>query len=314
MPSLIKKPSELDINPAMSALIYGQPGVGKTSLACSAPDAVLFDFDGGVNRINGAHQIPTVQVHSWEEAMEAFNEVKASPEYRSIVIDTVGKMLAYMEEYIKRTDPKKRKADGSLSLQGYGVRKQMFINFIRESATMGKNVIFVAHEIEQKRGEETIIRPEVGGSSASDLLKELDLVGYMETSGKLRTISFDPCDKFYAKNSCDMQGVITIPQLLDDNGNPVGENNFMQHVINNYHARLKKNKELTALYEKLKAEITSRVETIANARDANDFISWVDTLDHVYNSKAFASVSLHKRATVLGLVFNKATKQYSDAA
>ena len=108
--SLIKKPSQLEINPALSALIYAQPGTGKTTLACSAPNAVLFDFDGGVNRINGAHQVPTVQVHTWEEAMQAFAEVKASPEYQSIVIDTVGKMLAFMEEYIKRTDPKKRKA------------------------------------------------------------------------------------------------------------------------------------------------------------------------------------------------------------
>jgi len=129
--SLIKKPSELEVNPALSALIYGNPGSGKTTLACSAPNAVLFDFDGGVNRLNGAHQIPTVQVHTWEEAVEALNEVKSSTEFQTIVVDTVGKMLAYMEEYIKRTDPKKRKTDGSLSLQGYGTRKQMFINFIK---------------------------------------------------------------------------------------------------------------------------------------------------------------------------------------
>lgn len=309
--SLIKKPSQLEINPALSALIYAQPGTGKTTLACSAPNAVLFDFDGGVNRINGAHQVPTVQVHTWEEAMQAFAEVKASPEYQSIVIDTVGKMLAFMEEYIKRTDPKKRKADGSLSLQGYGVRKQMFINFIKEAATMGKHVIFVAHEIEQKRNEETIIRPEVGGSSASDLLKELDLVGYMEMSGKIRTISFDPCEKFYAKNSCDMQGVIQIPLLIDDNGNPVGENNFLVNVIKNYHNRLKKNKEQTAKYEAFVEEIKAKISGIANAEDANNFVQWVKDVEHIYNSKAVALTQLLKRAKELGLTYNKATEKYA---
>ena len=309
--SLIKKPSELEVNNALSALIYGQPGSGKTTLACSAPKAVLFDFDGGVNRINGAHQIPTVQVHSWEEAMQALNEVKASKDFQTIVVDTVGKMLAFMEDYIKRTDPKKRKADGSLSLQGYGVRKQMFINFIKDSATCGKHIIFVAHEIEQKRNDETIIRPEVGGSSASDLLKELDLVGFLEMSGKIRTISFDPQDKFYAKNSCDMQGVINVPMLLDEKGNPTGENNFMGKVIENYHNRLKKNKEMTAKYEALCNDINERVVEVANAEDANNFIDWVGTLEHIYNSKVVASKALANQAKDLNLTFNKATKKYA---
>ncbi len=311
--SLIKKPSQLEINPAMSALIYGQPGSGKTTLACSAPNAVLFDFDGGVNRINGAHQIPTVQVHSWEEAVEALNEVKTSTEYESIVVDTVGKMLAYMEDYIKRTDPKKRKADGSLSLQGYGVRKQMFINFIKESATCGKHIIFVAHEIEQKRNEETIIRPEVGGSSASDLLKELDLVGFLEMNDKYRTISFDPQDKFYAKNSCDMQGIIQVPALIDENGNPTGANDFMIKVIANYHNRLRKNKELTAKYEALCDDIKKRVGEISNAEDANNLAEWINCIEHVYNSKAVAGTVFQQRVRELNLSYNKATKTYSDA-
>lgn len=311
--SLIKKPSQLEINPAMSALIYGQPGSGKTTLACSAPNAVLFDFDGGVNRINGAHQIPTVQVHSWEEAVEALNEVKTSTEYESIVVDTVGKMLAYMEDYIKRTDPKKRKADGSLSLQGYGVRKQMFINFIKESATCGKHIIFVAHEIEQKRNEETIIRPEVGGSSASDLLKELDLVGFLEMNDKYRTISFDPQDKFYAKNSCDMQGIIQVPALIDEKGNPTGANDFMIKVIANYHNRLRKNKELTAKYEALCDDIKKRVGEISNAEDANNLAEWINCIEHVYNSKAVAGTVFQQRVRELNLSYNKATKTYSDA-
>ena len=301
----------MEINPSLSALVYGQAGVGKSTIACSAPNAVLFDFDGGVNRINGAHQIPTVQVHSWEEAQEAFAEVKASAEYKSIVIDTVGKMLAYMEDYIKRTDPKKRKADGSLSLQGYGVRKQMFINFIKECATIGKNVIFVAHEVEQKRGEETVIRPEVGGSSSADLLKELDLVGYMEMFGKIRTISFDPCEKFYAKNSCNMQGVIHVPLLFDESGNPKGDNRFMSNVIDAYHARLKRNKETTAKYEALVDEVKAKITAIETAEDANDFVAWIKGIEHVYNSKAVALTAFGQRTKQLGLTYNKATETYA---
>ena len=50
--SLFKKPNELETNSTIKMLIYGQPGMGKSTLALSAPDPVMFDFDGGVNRVN----------------------------------------------------------------------------------------------------------------------------------------------------------------------------------------------------------------------------------------------------------------------
>ena len=48
---LIKKPNELTVKNALSALIYGQPGMGKTTLALSSPQPLLLDFDGGVHRV-----------------------------------------------------------------------------------------------------------------------------------------------------------------------------------------------------------------------------------------------------------------------
>ena len=62
---LIKKPNELTVKTTLSALIYGQPGMGKTTLALSAPNPVLFDYDGGIHRVNAAHRVPTVQITSW---------------------------------------------------------------------------------------------------------------------------------------------------------------------------------------------------------------------------------------------------------
>lgn len=125
----------------------------NTTLALSAPLPLLLDFDGGVHRVNAAHRVDTVQIAKWEEV----NEVLSSPEvadYKTIVIDTAGKMLSFMDVYIMQTNPKMKKADGTLSLQGYGVRKNMFIDFVKRVTIMGKSVIFVAHEREEKVGDE----------------------------------------------------------------------------------------------------------------------------------------------------------------
>lgn len=313
--SLFKKPSELTAKPSIVAMVYGSPGSGKTTLACSAPNAVLIDTDGGVMRINGAHQIPTLQVQSWEQIVEAMNEVKQTREIESVIIDTVGKMLSFMEEYIKRTASGKKielNRDGSLSLKGYGKRKQMFIDFIKGATALGKNVIFVAHDKEESRGEETVLRPEVGGSSTGDLMKELDLVGYMEMSGNIRTISFTPTDRFYAKNTCDMPGVIPIPVLIDENKNVVGDNNFFGGVIQNYRNRIAESVANNQKLEDLKELIFGNIAEVKTAADANEFMAWAQGLQHVYNSKAIASKALAMKATELGLKFDKATKTYTD--
>lgn len=313
--SLFKKPSELVAKPGIVAMIYGSPGSGKSTLACSAPNAVMIDADGGVMRINGAHQVPTLQVTKWEEIVEAIDEVKQSPEVESVVIDTVGKMLNYMEEYIKRTSTGKKieiNRDGTLSLKGYGKRKQMFIDFIKGITTLGKNVIFVGHDKEETRGDETVIRPEVGGSSTNDLMKELDLVGYMEMNGNIRTISFTPTDRFYAKNTCDMPGVIPIPVLIDENRQIIGENNFFSSVIAGYKHRIEENVNNNRKLEDLKEMIEANIAEVKTAEDANNFVEWAKGVDHVYNSAAIAKTAISRKARELGLTFDSINKIYKD--
>lgn len=313
--SLFKKPSELQAKPGLVAMIYGSPGSGKSTLACSAPGAVMIDTDWGVQRINGAHQVPTLQVTKWEEILEAVKEVRDNSEIQTIIIDTVGKMIDYMTEYIKRTSTGKRvevNRDGSLSLKGYGVRKNMFAEFVKGLTVLGKNVIFVGHDKEEKRGDEIIVRPEVGGSSTNDLMKELDLVGYMEMNGNNRTISFTPTDRYYAKNTCDMPGIITIPTLINDKKEIVGDNNFFGRVIHNYRNRIALNIDNNRKLEELRGLIESNVDDIKNAEDANNFVKWVNGLEHIYNSKAIAGKALTEKVRQLGLEYDKSTKTYKD--
>lgn len=313
--SLFKKPSELTAKAGIVAMVYGSPGSGKSTIACSAPNAVMIDTDGGVMRINGAHQVPTLQVTKWEEIVDAMKEVRESKEVKSVIIDTVGKMLNYMEEYIKRTASGKKSEinkDGTLSLKGYGVRKNMFIDFIKGITTLGKNVIFVGHDKEETRGDQTVVRPEVGGSSTNDLMKELDLVGYMEMNGNIRTISFTPTDKYYAKNTCDMPGIIPIPVLINEKGEIVGENNFFGHVIENYHKRINANLENNRKLEDLRALLEENINHVTNAEEANNYAKWVSGLDHVYNSKAIAGKLLLNKVKELGLKYDKISKKYSN--
>lgn len=308
--SLIKKPSELEVKQTITMLVYGQPGVGKSTLGCSAPNAVLFDYDGGVQRINGAHKTLTVQIRSWEDTKLALEEIQNEhPEVQTIVIDTVGKMLDYMSEYITRTNSRMKKSDGSLSLQGYGLRKQMFIDFIRQTAIFGKNVVFIAHEKEEKRGDETVKRPEIGGSSANDLVKELDLVGYMSMVGKERTIAFNPTEWYYAKNTCNLSPVIKLPAIVDDGGVAVGDNNFIRRVLATYRKSQSETQSMTKKYDELLESIATAVETADTADALNAILESLATTQ-VYNSKMVGEQKVARKAKALGLSYNQISKKY----
>lgn len=310
MGNLIRKPSELEAKQTITMLIYGQPGVGKTTLAVSAPNAVLFDYDGGVQRINGAHQTLTVQIRSWEDTGAALDEIAAQyPETQTIVIDTVGKMLDYMGEYIMRTNSRMKKGDGTLSLQGYGLRKAMFIEFIKKTAVLGKNIIFVAHEKEEKRGDDTVKRPDIGGSSANDLVKELDLVGYMSMLGSERAIAFNPTEAYYAKNTCNLPAVTKIPVVVDEAGMAVGDNNFIRRVLATYRKSQAETQEKTRKYDALVENIRTAVAAAGTAEELNKVLDSIDKTQ-VYNSKMVGEKMAAQRAKALGLNFNAVDGRY----
>lgn len=313
--SLFKKPSELEFVTTIKMLVYGQPGIGKSTMALSAPNPVLFDFDGGVQRVNVAFQCPTLQVKNWEEALQALEELRDDAvECSTIVIDTAGKMLDFMSDYIMRNDSKMRMRDGSLSLKGYGARKVMFQNFLRDVAMMGKNIVFVAHEREEKDGETKIVRPEIGGSSAGDLMKELDLVGYVQAVGSDRTVYWTPQEKFYAKNTCNLPAWQKIPVIVDENGNVSQKNDTLQKVFGYYEANVKKIEETRKQYNELLDEIQMAIEGITDARSANEFAKAISNSEVIWDSKVRARELFKNKVEALKLVWNAKTKAYEDAA
>lgn len=309
--SLFKKPNELKINSTIKMLVYGNPGIGKSTIALSAPNPVLFDFDGGVHRVNGAFQCPTLQVSNWDEVIQALDEDLS--DFGTIVIDTVGKMLDYMSAYIIKNDPKMAMRDGSLSLKGYGARKTMFVNFISKCSMLGKHIVFVAHEKEEKDGEMRIVRPEIGGSSAGDLMKELDLVGYMQAIGTERHIFWSPQEKFYAKNTCNLPQANKVPTTIDVQGNIIGQNNFLTLIFDNYKGYLDKQAQVGEEYSALMDVIKECVDCIEDAKSANEIAEKVKSFSHIWDSKLRGGMLINEKCKSLGLKFNKLSKKYESS-
>lgn len=159
---------------AINAVIYGPPGAGKTSLALTAADPVLLDFDMGVQRAVGREGKPVARISRWSEVEQLSREDLA--DYKTIVVDTVGRALDRLAEDIIAKNPK-HGAGGALSLQGYGQLKSRFAQWLRSIQGYGMDVVLVAHATEEQRGEDHVDRIDAAGSSKNLVYQSADLMG-----------------------------------------------------------------------------------------------------------------------------------------
>ena len=316
MSSLIKKPNELDIKVRLKMLIFGTPGIGKTTLALSASKPLLISFDkGGEQRVCYQFLTDTVQVQDYTNILQVLNNEDLS-NYDTLIIDTGGKMMDSMANYIISRYPNMARANGSLTLQGYGQRKQEFGALMKLIESKDKDVIFVCHQKTVQDGDNIRYVPLFGGSNYDDLATELDLIGYMEAQGRKRTITFDPTSHADGKNTCNMPPLMEIPCIVDEYGNPTGKNDFIQSkVVKAYRDRLLERSTEGQSYKSLMAKIDEDIASIATPEDADFFFKEkVKEYNHIGNSNAIMRSKFAAKVTELGFTYNKELNSYEKAA
>lgn len=309
--SLIKKSNELSIPSTVKMMIYGQAGMGKTTVALSAPKPLLLDFDNGVKRVNMAHLegVDIVQVNTWQDVQQVLQEDLSS--YQTIVVDTIGKMMDFIISYKCGTRQPQIRDWGGINAE--------FSWLTRTLSSLNKNVVFVAHRDTRKEGDDTVFIPALREKSYNSIVTELDLLGYLEMRNEngmqKRTITFDPTSRNDGKNTCNLPGIMIVPNILDKNGNPIAKNDFITiQVIRPYLNMLQMKKEEVEKYNKLIEEIKYQVACITDALSANDFASRINNFNHIGSSLTMARTLFLQRVNELGLVYDKESKTYADKA
>ncbi|WP_297190904.1 ATP-binding protein [uncultured Porphyromonas sp.] len=309
--SLIKRYFELETPSCVKMMIYGQSGMGKTTLALSAPRPLLIDFDGGVKRVNLAHvkDVGTVQVASWSEVQQVLQEDLS--DYDSIVVDTAGKMMDFIITHVCGFRQPQLRDWGTINLEAQ--------NFIRSISALNKNIVIVAHRDVRKEGDTNVFIPALREKNYNTLVTELDLLGYMETKTDnnvvKRSITFDPTPRNDGKNTCGLPSVMFIPEIIDRRtGHATAPNNFIQaQIIEPYKAMIEIKRSEAQKYEQVMTEIREAVELVTDEVSANDFVQRIDEYDHVGSSKQQASLLINEKAKALGLTWNKKDKRYEPA-
>ena len=308
MTILIKQPHEITSdNVKLIGLIYGQPGVGKTSVALSSPKPLLIDFDNGALRVERQYRVATLQTKNYNDFLNILGEknLQFLNDYETIVIDTIGKMLDNMADYLIIKDSRLKQTDGSLSMKGWGSLKKEFQILFKKLINLNKNIIFVAHEKEEKVGDQIIKRPDIAGSSGKDVVKELDFMGYMSMNSDRRTIDLNPNEAFYAKNSLGLNSFL---EYKISNG----MNDFLKEkIFDAYNKKLIKDNELGINYDILIEELTNKINNIKNLEQLNVYFKVVlYKHNQIWTSHEVEKVMLFKKSKELECDYDAVKKEF----
>lgn len=301
----VRKPAEMDFSDKRFMLIIaGQPGLGKTTLALSAPKPFLFDTDNGIARVKAEHRCDTSSVSSYDELLEDMktDEFKAC---ETVVIDTGGSLVSLMKDWARRQD-KKAEKDGRAM---FGVIKTEFDRLCWQIRNANKHLIVVFHTTEQQKNDTIQTRLSCEGGAKDIVWTPADFGGYVKMIGKRRTIDFTPCDEYFAKGCFGIHGELEVPALKDGD-----KNDFVTRLFANAQAYIasesKSHAEEKAKYTESLNNGLKIIETITDAATANAARESLADIEYHMTAKAEVMAAFKATTKSLGLKLNKESNCY----
>ena len=308
---MIQKASEQKYeNEKLCMIIYGLPGVGKTTLAASAPKPIVIDCDRGMKRVNPEYRCDISNVSSYKDLLE---DVKSlGNEYETIIIDTGGSLIELMKEWAMDTEPTATKKNGGFSITGYGFVKS---EFLRLSAELRKkyNTIFIFHAAKEKQEEEFFYDLIVEGAAKTLVWQPADLGAYFFIQNGKRYMGFTPTANYSAKSAYGISGIVEVPEL--SGGEP---NVFLTKLFEKVRANIKSETEAIApkhtAYESAMSCGRELVAAINHAADVEPCLETISNIEHALSSEKEIKALVKERLKELGITYNKETKTYEDKA
>ncbi len=125
-------------------VLYGAPGVGKSTFAAKAPNPLFICSDGNFEWLDLPEE-NGIEVSSWKEAKDLFANKELLGKYDTIVLDLTEDLFKWCEaEFVQKN---KLEHIGDLGYgKGYQITRDCFFIEISKLIAMDKNVIMIMHE------------------------------------------------------------------------------------------------------------------------------------------------------------------------
>ena len=310
---MIVQPQDMKFdNKKFSMIISGSPGIGKTTLALSAPNPILIDFDRGISRVSARHRKMTDMVDTYEELLEDM-KTEAFSRADTVVIDTGGSFVTYLQDWAMRQNPANQQKGGGISLKGYGAVKAEFNRFTNHlKDVMNKNIIYIFHTVEEKDKDGSLIqRLLCEGSARNTVWQPCDLGCFMYMAGNGRKLGFSPTESYFAKGCFGISGVYDVPTLDDTK-----PNDFITKLFDKAKANIAAESEFfEAERTKYESVMKDAIEIIGKVNDADSArlaSQSIEKINHVLTSEAEIKALFREKLNEIGVKWNKKTMRYES--
>ena len=164
-------------------LLYGKPKSGKTTAACSFPDAVLLAFEKGYNAIGDAYPFDINKWSDYKMAIRDLADQRTKDRFKTVIIDTVSICWDMCEKFVCQQNGVQKIADIPWGA-GYTACKKEFESSLRQITQLGYGVVLIAHSA--SRVEKTadgsdieIISPDLPKRASEVCNGIVDIIGYI---------------------------------------------------------------------------------------------------------------------------------------
>lgn len=310
---MIRKAENVNVaDKKIRILIAGYPGIGKSTLALSAPKPLHIDVDFGIDRIEPRYRRDYIQPKSYEEILEDLKPENLT-DYDTLVFDTGGKLISLMSLWAIKQNDKYGQRDGSLSLKGYGFVGKEFQRLMDYCFyELKKHIVMVFHAVEDKDGDNTRLRIKVEGQTKNNVWETQDLGGFVEMIGNDRTIGFSNCERYFAKGTRGVHGVIKIPALT-----PNSANDFLTKLFEQYNAKsadeVAQAAEQKKVYDEAIEAVTTLIQTVTDAESATAAAPLLKNIKHALTSEKEVAIAWNNHIKSLNLFYDKVLKAYTLA-
>lgn len=292
-------------------LIYGGPGLGKTTLAQTAADPLTLDFDKGIHRARNRRAALRFDGYV-ETAKEAgprgdfrypagHRQAGAVIPYQTLVIDTGGRFLDSIVPVVL-ADSAKNGYSGNLSPQGWGKLGGIFQQWLKQVLSWGKDVVIVCHEDERSNAaDQSYFKPDLPGKMAwKEIHRSFEVVGRLYYEGRRKVLDFSPSDNQTAKDA-GLIGKVEVPDVHE-------EADFLAKIIATCKANIGKTAAASAAVAQAVEEWSAFLGASPDLGAVNEEITGLGTLSPPAKRQAWALVSRH--AERRGWTFDKAAKRF----
>lgn len=301
----IIKPMQMDFtSKCFNVVLSGQPGIGKTTVALSAPDPLLFDLDKGIARVKAEHRRNASEVDDYEELLSDM-ESEDYADAKSIVIDTGGSLVQLMQPWAKKQDAKAAK-DGRAM---YGVIKREFDRLTAKIRQDKKNCIVIFHTTETQKGDSTVTRLSCEGGTKDIVWTPADLGAHMFIMGNRRILGFSPTEEYFAKSCFGIGGLREVPELKPGQPN-VFLTKLFEEARNNIAKEMQTFTPQKKAYDKAMEDGRALIATADDGAKLNFALAELAKYEHALTSKKELGQLLNNRAKELGFKFSKAEGAY----